>query len=201
MTVSPSRYSLILAVLTLALFVRCGDKLEGHFHISEAARKYQIDTTITHFSIIDNNGITDEFVLDKKVWYATHHYYQEWGVDGKAWGETYGVAYESVVNNWHFMMVLRADVDHTDLEIEWNLTDRVTVNLASGSIESGHARALLFSDSMTVAGVTYYDIVELDYTGRESLIGNSTPVKTFISGKHGLVRMERKDGVVLNRVP
>jgi len=201
MTALPLRNSLILALLTVSLFVRCGEKIEGRFHISEAARRYQIDTTITAFSMIDNNGITDEFVLDKQVWYATHHYWHEWGVDGKAWGETYGVAYESTINNWHFMMVLRADVDHTDLEIEWNLTDRVTVDLLCVAIESGNARAVHFSDSMTVAGVTYYDIIELDYTGREALIGNSTPVKTFISGRHGLVRIERKDGVVLNRVP
>jgi hypothetical protein len=33
--------------------------------------------------------------MDRNIWYTIHHYFSEWGTDGKASGETFGVAYYS----------------------------------------------------------------------------------------------------------
>lgn len=178
----------------------CGDKLEGTFYITDAARSYQIDTTIYSFKMVDNHGITDEFCMDTRVWYTTHHYFSEWGVDGTTFGETFGVAYRSVLNNFFFMYVLRADVENTDLEIEWNQKDRLVYNLGTKKVTTGVVPVVSFYDSLVVRSVTYRRIIDIDYTAKIDKIDVDTPVKTYISGDKGLVKFIRKDNIVFERV-
>lgn len=189
----------IIPVITV-VFSSCGDDIEGTFYISDAARKYQTDTNITSFTMVDNYGISDMFFLDQSVWYTTHNYFSEWGTDGKAWGETYGVAYYSSLNDFFFMFVLRADEDHTDLEVEWNQTDRMVYNLAKGKIESGTDADVKFYDSLAVRDIMYYDIIEIDYSDNINNIDDDTPVITYISGDKGLIKFTRKDDVCLERI-
>lgn len=190
---------LVSAFAILLIFNSCGRELEGTFYIDDEARKYQIDTTITSFKFVDNFGISEEFYIDRNIWYKTHHYFSEWGIDGKAWGETFGVAYNSAVNDFFFMFVLRADVENTDLEIEWNQKDRLVYNFSTKDIETGVEANIKFYDTLTVRGIKYQDIIEVDYTDKINEIDNDTPVKTYISGNKGLIKLVRKDKIVLER--
>lgn len=191
---------IIAPLIILIIFNNCGGDIEGTFYISDEVRKYQIDTTITSIELIDNYGISEAFYLDQNIWYTTHHYFNAWGTDGDAWGETYGVAYHSTVNGFFFMFVLRADVENTDLEIEWNQRDRLVYNFGTKAVESEVKAKINFYDTLTVRGVTYHDIIEVDYTDKTNETGYDTPVKTFISGNKGLIRLERKDGIILERI-
>mgnify|MGYP001096596509 CR=1 FL=1 len=190
----------LISVVSLLILVKsCGGDIEGTFYISDEARKYQIDTTITTMKFVDNLGISESFVIDQYTWYTTHHYFNEWGIDGDAWGETFGVAYNSTVNGFFFMFVLRADVENTDLEIEWNQKDRLVYNFGTRSVESGVEANIKFHDTLTVREIIYQDVLEVDYTEKINEIDNDTPVITYISGNKGLIRFERKDNIILER--
>lgn len=187
-------------LLVIFLFVRCGEELEGDFYISDEARKYQTDTTLTSLRFIDNYGISEEFRMDQHLWYTTHHYFSEWGIDGKARGETFGVAYTSTLNRFFFMYVLRASVGYTNLEIEWNQKDLLVYNMLTNKVENGVEAEVSFIDSLFVRGIKYDDVIVVDYSKKIAEIDSNTPVKTYISGQKGLIRIERKDDVVLERV-
>jgi hypothetical protein len=186
-------------IIVLLFFGNCGKDIEGTFYLSNEARKYQIDTAITSIKMVDNHGISEEFFMDQYIWYATHHYFIEWGTDGDARGETYGVAYTSVVSRFMFMMVLRADVENSELEIEWNQKDRFLYNFSTKQIEDGIKPEIKFYDTMTVSGVVYFNIIEVNYTDKKDEIDKDTPLITYISGKNGLIKLVRKDGIVLER--
>lgn len=53
---------------------------------------------------------------------------------------------------------------------------------------------------MTVRGVKYQNIIEIDYTENANEIDKDTPVKTYISANKGLIKLERKDKIILERV-
>ncbi len=144
--------------------------------------------------------MSETFYMDKDTWYVRHHYFSEWGTDGEAFGETFGVAYISTVNRFLFMFVLRADVEYTELDMEWNHKDRLVYNFADKSIENGVPARVKFYDTLTVRGVEYQDIIEIDYTNKINEIDIDTPVRYYISGSKGLIKFERKDGVILERV-
>ncbi len=97
--------SSVFVLFAIIVFYGCeGDKIEGTFYLSDQARKYQIDTAMS-FKMIDNHGITEDFYIDKYIWYSTHHFFSDYGngiID-----ETFGVAYYSSINNYSFMYVLR----------------------------------------------------------------------------------------------
>ena len=98
------------------------------------------------------------------------------------------------------MFVLRANVENTDLEIEWNQKDRLVYNFSTKDIETGVEANIKFYDTLTVRGIKYQDIIELDYTDKINEIDNDTPVKTYISGNKGLIKLVRKDKIVLERI-
>ncbi|MBN1951639.1 MAG: hypothetical protein JW801_10575 [Bacteroidales bacterium] len=196
---SISRLSLFLAViLNLAA---CGPDIEGTFYLSDEARKYMPDTTVTTIRMVDSHGISEEFYIDQHIWYTTHHYFDEWGTNGDAFGESFGIAYISTVNDYFFMYVLRAHVEYTEMTIEWNQKDMLTYNFSSEEIGNMPGAKISFNDSMRVRGTTYDHIIELDYSAIVDEIDESTPVKTYISGSRGLVKFVRQDGIVFERVP
>jgi len=192
---------LLYIILAGALLCSCGgDDLEGTYYLSDEAREYMIDTTVTSFRMVDNHGLTDEFYLDGYIWYTLHHYFSEWGTEGDAFGETFGVAYMSSVNDYSFMFVLRANVGYTELDVEWNQRDRLTYNFKSGKVTYGVVPGIMFYDTMSVKGITYSNIIEIDYSGRVTEIDDNTPVKTYISGEKGLIKFIRKDNIVFERI-
>ncbi len=196
------RIQLIISALYLTGVVflyGCGDKLEGTFYLSPEAKKYMIDTTVTSFKMVDNNGITEEFFVDGSVWYTTHHYFDEWGVDGKASGETYAIAYNSSLNNFFFTFVLRAGIDYSELEMEWNRKDMVLYNFKTKTVVQEPKPKIGFFDTLTVKGIEYKNIIELDYSNVNGTDDN-TPLKTFISGEKGLIKIELKNNITLERI-
>lgn len=198
---SLSRISTFLLVLfsAVVVFQSCGDDLEGTFLINKEASVFKTDTTVYSFAMIDSYGITDEF-YQSSIWYSTHNYMSDWG--DKAWYESYGVAYESALNNYFFMIVLRADMDRSKMEVEWNQMDRF--NYSFGVIDldynGGPGIKVSLYDTLTVNGVLYHNIMEFDLRMSASKIGRNTPIKTWISGSIGLIMFERKNGVVSKRV-
>lgn len=98
------------------------------------------------------------------------------------------------------MFVLRANVENTDLEIEWNQKDRLVYNFGTKDIENGVEANIKFYDTLTVRGIKYQDIIEVDYTDKINEINDDTPVKTYISGNKGLIKLVRKDKIVLERI-
>jgi len=188
-----------LVFLSIILFTRCGGDIKGTFYISEEALKYQFDTTIASFQMQDNHGITDEFFKNGNF-YNTHRYFSEWGTKGEAYGETYGVAYNSVVNNFYFSFVLRADVDYTTVDVEWNFTDMLSFKFETKEVTYGTKPAIHFYDSILVKNKTYYNILEIDYTDKLDKIDDYTPVKTYIAGNVGLVKFILKQDIVFERI-
>jgi hypothetical protein len=178
----------------------CGGDIEGVFYLSDEARKYQFDTTIYSFIMVDNYGIMEEFYMDRNIWYTIHHYFTEWGTDGKASGETFGVAYYSALNDYFFMFVLRAQVEYTDMEIEWNQRDKLVYNFRTKKVTTGVEPDIFFYDSLSVRNISYGDIIEIDYSDNINAIDMNTPVKTYISGEKGLIKFIRKDNIIFERV-
>ncbi len=186
--------------IAITLLTHCGEKIKGTFYISDEAKKYQIDTTITNIKFVDNNGISETFYMATDSWNSPHHYFSEWGVDGEAWGETFMVEYYSTVNRFFLSFALRADVETTNLEVVWNQTERLNYNFAEKTIENGIEAKVKLYDTLTVNGIKYKDIIEIDYTDKINEISNDTPVKTYISGNKGLIKFERKDKIILKRI-
>lgn len=186
-------------VASVLIFPSCGDDIEGTYKISGEALKYKTDTTVFSFQMIDSYGITEEFYMDTQIWYVTHNYFSEWGE--KAYYETFGIAYGSVVNNYFFMFVMRAQETSTELEVEWNQKDLMNYDFGTRMMEfEPGGMKISFYDTLQVRGVTYHDIIEIDYSASRNEIDKNTPVKTWIAGKEGLIKFERKDGVVSERL-
>lgn len=195
--------SVLALFLAILLFLQsCDNDLEGTFLINEQASVYKTDTTIYSFKMIDSYGITDEF-YQSSFWYSTHNYLSDLG--DKAWYESYGIAYESSLNNYYFMLVMRGDIEHSDLEIEWNQKDRICYEFGgSGSLSINGSPGLMLSryDTLKVNDVLYYDILEIQLSASAlSKIDINTPVRTWISGSTGLIMFERKDGIISKRIP
>ncbi len=188
----------LMGTLTLAL--SCGDKIVGTFYLSEEALKYEIDTTITSFRMVDNHGITEEFYLHSDSWGTSYKYFHEWGVDGNAFGETFYVKYLSVLNDFCMTYVLRADVDYSELEVEWGYKDFIRYNFKDKKVVFGTKAKVKFYDSLWVKDHTYGRIIEIDYTDVQDKISEDTPVKTFISGERGLIKFTLKSGVTFERI-
>jgi hypothetical protein len=188
-----------IVLLLIILSNGCGDKIEGTFYLSEKSLKYQVDTTILTFQMIDEYGIVEEFSL-VDPYSMGHNYFNEWGVDGEAFGEVYYVEYHSVLNDYFFTYYLRADEKFTELDIEWNQQDQCRFNIANGAFEGGVRAEVSFYDSLKVGNIVYRDIIEIDFSQKKNKINEQTPVKTFLSGKTGLVKFVRKDGVVVERI-
>uniref|UniRef100_UPI0032169DAA hypothetical protein n=1 Tax=uncultured Draconibacterium sp. TaxID=1573823 RepID=UPI0032169DAA len=184
--------------IALVFFSSCGDKIKETFYLTDEAKRYQIDTTITSFNMVDNYGITEEFYVDESIWYTTHHYFSNYG--NGITDETFGIAYFSSLNDYSFMFVLRADIEDTDLEVEWNQKDRLVYNFGTQEVESEIMGEVSFYDTLTVKGVKYENIIEIDYSKVKNKIDTDTPVKTYISGDKGLIKFIRKDNITMERV-
>ncbi|MDR2009391.1 MAG: hypothetical protein LBQ22_02790 [Bacteroidales bacterium] len=185
-----------LFIIVILGFSSCNNDLEGTFRLSDEAQKYLIDTTIISFRMEDNYGISEEF-YQSNIFYQTHHFFYPLE---DAFLENFGISYSSSINRFYFMYVLRADTDHTSMEIEWNQKDMFTMNLNTKEITYGVVPKVSFCDTMTVRNTNYYNIIEIDYTDNINKIDKDTPVKTYISGNKGLIKFIRKDGVILERV-
>jgi len=179
-------YSLITSCTT--------DTPEGTFSLSEVAQKYKIDPTITSFQMIDNNGITEQFYLNNYL-----SYYNEPWKNGLF--EIYSIEYSSVLNNYNFNIELSADDISSILHISWNYNDYLYYDFKTTEIDGEATIPILkFYDSIQIHNTTYYDIIEIDYTNKINKIDNKTPIKTYISGKKGLIKLIRKDGNILERI-
>ncbi|MDA3865405.1 MAG: hypothetical protein PF489_01495 [Salinivirgaceae bacterium] len=195
-----ARQSIVAVLLLFVLLAGCGDKIKGTFYLSEKAKMYTIDTTITSFTMIDDVGITEDFVMDRHTWYTQHHYFNNWGVDGDAKGEVFGIAFNSTINNYFFTYVLRADETFSTLEIEWVQKDMFTLNLDSEKIISGKNAHISFLDSLQVNQKTYKNVIMVDYRHMSGETHNKTPVVSYFSAHYGLIKLIRKDGIVSTRL-
>jgi hypothetical protein len=185
------------------------DQLSGTFYISDNAVKYEADTTITSFKMIDNNGITEEFDLSMDDMiisydsYGYHHFFSSLNWYKKpAYGEAFIINYKSVLNNYSFNYTIRATGVYTLMEIEWNNIDNniFSYYFDERKVTSTLKPTVTFLDTMEVRNVVYHNIIEIDYSKIDYLINNNTPVKTYIAGKDGLIKFERKDNVVFERI-
>lgn len=182
-------------LLLLFLIGSCTpDEPIGVFNLSQKAQKYKIDSTITSFQMIDYNGITEQFYRNNYISY----YHEPW--EG-GFFEIYSVEYKSVLNNYNFGIDLRADDISNSLHINWNYNNYLDYNFETAEIFGEPTKpSITFYNSTQVQNVTYYDIIEIDYTNNINEIDDKTPVKTYISGTKGLIKLIRKDGNILERV-
>jgi hypothetical protein len=193
---------LILNSIIIALILvlaGCGEDIPaGMFYLSDEARDYQFDT-VNSFKMIDNHGITEQFYALDYSFYTKHHFFAQFG---PALCETFGITYNSVLNDYYFSYMLRAETDYSGLRVDWNQKDWLTYNFDEDIITStGIMPAIKFYDTLLVGGYIYNHIIEVDYTGNEHDIDEDTPVKTYISGEKGLIKFTRKDGVIMERIP
>lgn len=187
---------LIINGLTMFFFiVSCTpDEPEGIFNLSEEAQKYKIDTTITSFQMVDNNGITEQFYLNNH----NSYYHEPWE---NGFLEIYSIEYSSVLNNYNFDVNLRADDISSTLTITWNYFDYFGYDFKDTAIYGEPTLPIVkFYESIQIQNTTYFDIIEIDYANKINKIGDKTPVKTYISGTKGLIKIIRKDGIILERI-
>jgi hypothetical protein len=179
----------------LILVVSCiPEEPEGTFNLSEEAQKYKIDSTITSFQMIDNNGITEQFYLSNFYSY----YHEPWE---NGFFENYNVEYRSIINDYTLRIHLGADDISDDLNINWNGNYYVYYYFDSGETYGDPLTPdIKLHNSIVVQNVTYFNIIELDYTNNITKIDDKTPVKTYISGTKGLIKLIRKDGNILERI-
>lgn len=188
-------HSIIKLLFICTLLLSCTkDEPEGTFSLSPEAQKYKIDTTITSFQMIDNNGITEEFYINN-----INAYYHEPWTNGLF--EIYNIDFSSAINNYNFIIELRADDISSTLKINWNYNDYLYYDFKTFEIYGEPTIATLkFYDSIQIKNTTYYDIIEIDYSNKINKIDSKTPIKTYISGKKGLIKLIRKDGNILERI-
>lgn len=187
---------LTIKVLFIAVIIySCTpDEPEGIFNLSEAAQKYKIDTTITSFQMIDNNGLTEGFYLNN----YNSYFHRPWA---NGLFEIYNLDYKSVLNNYNFTINLRADDISSTLSLNWNYNNYVYYDFKTTEVYGEKATPILkFYNSITIQNTIYYDIIEIDFSEKTHKIDDKTPVKTYISGEKGLIKLIRKDGVVLERI-
>lgn len=185
----------ILLIISFLFLLGCvKDEPIGIFNLSEEASKYKIDGEITSFKMIDNNGITDLFRQENFSLY--HHEPWEGG-----FFESYDIAYRSIINNYYFNLRLNADDYSSTMSFTWNQNNYVYYDFKYKETDSdGFKPVISFYKSMMIRGVNYKDIIELDYSKGVDKIQDNTPLKAFISGKKGLLKIVRKDGIVLERL-
>lgn len=178
-----------------ALVLSCTeDTPVGTFNLSQEAQKYKIDSTITSFQMIDKNNITEGFYLEDYL-----NYYHEPWEDGLF--EIYRVNYISVINNYYFEVNLRANDISSILSINWNNKTQFNYYFKTTEIYGEpKAPSLKFSDSIKIRNTMYYDIIEIDYTNSISKIKDESLIKAYVAGKKGLIKLERKDGNILERI-
>lgn len=186
---------MIKYLFLLFLIISCTpDEPKGTFSLSEEAQKYKIDSTITSFKMIDNNGITEQFYLNNYYSY----YHEPWE---NGFFEIYNVEYSSVLNNYNFGIHLSSDDISNDLTVNWNYKDYLYYYFETTETYGDPTTpAIKFYDSTQIQNVTYFDIIEIDYTNSTNKINDKTPIKTYISGKKGLIKIVRKDGNILERI-
>lgn len=181
----------------------CSNEIHGTFYIDDEARKYMPDTTIRHFKMLDQNGITDGFYIDETTWYKTHIYMSEWGSANRcgdaSFSETFGVAYSSTMNGVFMMIVLRANPEGTELELEWNQTDRVNYNFLTKEISSEKKPSIQFIDNMEIKGKTYTKVILFDFRNILQQISYGTPKQIYIAEKYGLIKYVSQMGSTFER--
>ena len=141
----------------LILVVSCiPEEPEGTFNLSEEAQKYKIDSTITSFQMIDNNGITEQFYLSNFYSY----YHEPWE---NGFFENYNVEYRSIINDYTLRIHLGADDISDDLNINWNGNYYVYYYFDSGETYGDPLTPdIKLHNSIVVQNVTYFNIIELN---------------------------------------
>ena len=188
---------LVAAVLFAIILSGCGEPLEGTFNICDDAKKFMVDTTITSFNFVDNYSITESFYLHNRTWYEQHLYYY---ISGEAYFQHFGAAYSSTLNDYFFMVTMRADEEDTYMEIEWNQRERFGYYFLQNKIEATPKPSMEFLDSLVVQEFTYYDVIKIDYSPVASQKDPLTPMVTYFAAKYGLIRFDVNDSIWLERV-
>ncbi|HOP04995.1 MAG TPA: hypothetical protein PLE67_11010 [Tenuifilaceae bacterium] len=195
---TPFRIKGLFIVSVVTMFLSsCGEPLEGTFNICDEAKIYMVDTTITSFSFVDNFGITESFYMHSRTWYEQHLYYY---ISGEAYFQHFGVAYSSSLNDFFFMVTMRADDEDTFMEIEWNQRERFGYYFLQNKIEATPKPNMEFIDSLAIQGVTYYGVIKIDYSSVVTQKDPLTPLVTYFAAKYGLIRFDVNENIWLERV-
>lgn len=194
--------------------------IEGKdYYISSYAKKYIFNVTQTTILMNDNVGMQEEFSLSTNFIYnvkvPTYYYFERFigtGMyKGTAYFETFGASYISVLNRYFFRYIITGGFD-TRLEIKWREdiydfktssfldNNRFEYNFKTKNVSSKVKPEVNFYDSMLVRNVIYQDVIEIDYSNIENLIDENTPVKSYFSGKSGLIKLILKNGYELERI-
>lgn len=198
---------LFLSFLVLAGFAIsscCKNRVHGTYLIPNEAKKYLPDTNITSFEMIDNNGITDAFLLNDAIFYQPFMLYSKWGDEDKCGDafitESFRAEYNSTINQYYFKISIRAGIDHTTIETDWGPNDRFEFYFETKEFISELKPSILLIDSMTVNQKTYSNIILFDNSSILSQIDIRTPVKFYIAGDYGLIKFETRQGIIYERV-
>lgn len=184
---------LIKLFITFFLICCVPDEPQGTFELSKEANKFKIDTTVTSFKMIDNNGITEEFYITN-----TYTYFHEPWENGLF--EHYEVEYSSVIYDLDLGIRLIADEIESSLVINWNYKDYVTFYFKTKEVYGDPITPnIKFYDSLTINNKTYFDILEINYVNRIGKLDSKTPKKTIFSGAFGLIKAELRNGSILER--
>jgi hypothetical protein len=175
----------------------CGDDLKGTFNICEEAQKYMVDTTIKSFRMVDNYGITETFYMHNSIWYEQHLYYY---IAGEAYFQHFGVAYSSVLNDYMFMVTMRADDQDTYMELEWNQRERFGYYFKENRIQATPKPTMSIIASLEVNGFTYFDVIKVDYTAVKDQKDPRTPLITYFASRYGLIKLVVNESVTMERL-
>lgn len=176
-------------------------RYKGVSRFNEEARGFIIKDTISRsFSMIDNYGITDDFVIN-----SSYYNYKFLSYSGLIDNPLEQFVYEphSLLNNFYFTYKLLAGKNTTNLMIDLPyLYDPMVYDLSLKKVTntSGPIAEIKFSDEMEVRGIVYKNIIEIDFSMNQEQIKKTCPVKTYYSLEKGLIKFIRKDGIFFERI-
>ncbi|MFT6814744.1 MAG: hypothetical protein ACJAZ3_000637 [Sphingobacteriales bacterium] len=186
-------------LLLLVFLTSCKEKEIKTIYLSNKALDYRIDTTISSFLMIDTNKISEEFSLVQDIFgNYQHQFISDLGHDVNL--EIFKIEYLSAVNNLHIDYIFLASEEYTEFQINWNRKDLLTYNFDDKKVISGISPKVTFIDTMTVKGVTFNKIIEIDYSDKVNQIHSATPIITYIAAGKGLIKLVLTNGHVLERV-
>lgn len=196
------------------------ENVEGkEYYISGDVKKYTFDVTKTSFQMSDNVGMQEKFHISTNRTYngqiPTYYYFEPVvcsGIyTGTAYFENFGVSYQSVLNSYFFRYIITGGFE-TQLTIKWSEdvydfntrtfldNNRFEYNFKTKKVTSKVKPDVNFYDSINVKDFVYQDVIEIDYSDVKDKIDENTPVKSYFSGKSGLIKIMLKEGIVLERI-
>jgi hypothetical protein len=191
----PIVYLISIVILFAISLSSCLERETPKFYLSEDAKAYKIDTSVSVFNMIDNYGISDQISIVSVTGVVPD---EESNGKFDPDSEDFMVEYNSSAYNNELSFYLSANSSGSNFSITWG-SDFVRYNFDEQEVIYGSGAQLAFYDTMTVKGVVYNDIIEIDSKNMSDR--SDMPEKVYYAATIGLIKYEVNDSIYVERLP